>query len=92
MLVRTILRVCAIVAGVLLLWLACNHAFGQCPGGVCPARRLAPVVVPIPPAVPLPEPPAIVAAPKPVRPIARAVLPPYRHGRRPVYLVVPEVK
>jgi hypothetical protein len=90
MLVRTILRVCAIISGVLLLWLACNHAFGQCPGGVCPARRPAVVVVPVQPVAPLPE-PAIVVAPKPAKPIARAAVPPYRHGRR-VYVVVPQVK
>lgn len=98
MIVRFTLRVCAIVVGVLLLWLLCHEAFGQCPGGVCPARQpvvvapvrplLRPVVVV--PVVPLPEPPALVIAPRPA-PVARAVLPPHRHGRR-VYVLVPQVK
>ncbi len=82
--IRWILRFCAVASGVLLLWLLCHEAFGQCPGGVCPARPRPVVVVPV---TPLPEPPALVIAPRPA-PVARAVLPPYRHGRR-VYMVVP---
>lgn len=90
--IRWLLRLAAVVGGVLLLWLCCHEAFGQCPGGVCPARRPV-VVAPVRPLVvvpvaPLPEPPALAVAPRPSGVVARAVLPPYRHWRR-VYIVAP---
>ena len=83
---RVTIRVLAVFSGVVLAWLWASGALGQCPGGVCPARRPV-MVVPVQPVAPLP-PPAIVLAPRPA-PVARAVLPPYRHGRR-IYVVVPQ--